>query len=212
MIAHSFRLFRAPRLLGNESGMALVEFALSLPLVIALGIGGFELAHFALTNMRVNQIALSVADNAGRVLNGIDEADVTEVFAGARITGDPIDFEQKGRVVLSSLQHNGLENEDEGQMVNWQRCWGELDAAPLYAVENDGRTDGSLQGMGPPAQQIASVRGTAVMFVEVTYNYEPMIGGVLSPRRIRYESAFIVRNRTNNDITNIGSIPESTCS
>jgi hypothetical protein len=95
--------------------MALVEFALSLPLVVALGVGGIELANFALTNVRVNQIALSVADNAGRVTSRIDEANIVEVFAGARVTGEPINFQENGRIVLSSLEHNGLDDDDEGR-------------------------------------------------------------------------------------------------
>ena len=188
----------------DARGMALVEFALSLPLVLALGLGGFELANYALTNLRVNQIALSVADNAGRVITRIDETDVVEVFAGARVTGEPIGFQQNGRVVLSSLQHNGRTGTTAGQMINWQRCWGSLAVAPSYGRQGAGRTNGSLQSMGRPGRAIASLPNTAVMFVEVSYRYSPLIGGVLSPQTIRYESAFIVRGRTQNDISNTG--------
>ena len=192
--------------------MALVEFALSLPLVVALGVGGIELANSALTNVRVNQIALSVADNAGRVTSRIDEANIVEVFAGARVTGEPINFQENGRIVLSSLEHNGLDDDDEGQVINWQRCWGELDdVEPSYGVEEDGREDGSLPGMGPAGRQISSLEGTAVMFVEVSYRYTPLIGGFVTPRMIRYESAFIVRGRTENDISNSATLPVATC-
>lgn len=193
------------------SGIGIVEFALTIPLVVALSMGGIELANLALTHMRVSQIALTVADNAGRVTVQIDEGHINEVFAGARLVGEPIDFEENGRVVLSSLQHNGLEDEDEGQMINWQRCFGDLDVEPAYGVEDDGREDDSLQGMGPAGQEIQSVEGTAIMFVEVSYRYTPIVGGVMEPRTLRYESAFIVRGRTEHNITNGAGVTVNSC-
>lgn len=206
-MTNALKLRRAG-LLADANGMALIEFALTLPLVVGLGLGGIELANFALTHMRVSQIALSVADNAGRVTNRIDEADVVEVFAGARITGEPVKFQQRGRVVLSSLQHNNLTGTNRGQMINWQRCWGSLTTVnPSYGRQGAGRTNGTLQSMGPTGRTIAALQGTAVMFVEVSYRYQPLVGGVLSPQTLRYETAYIVRARTNNDITNAGNLP-----
>jgi Flp pilus assembly protein TadG len=41
------------RLRRDDSGLALVEFALTVPLVIAVGCWGVELSYLALTNMRV---------------------------------------------------------------------------------------------------------------------------------------------------------------
>lgn len=193
------------------SGIGIIEFALTIPLVVGMAMGGIELANLALTHMRVSQIALTVADNAGRVTTRIDEGNIAEVFAGARLVGEPIDFEENGRVVLSSLQHNELADENEGQMINWQRCFGDLDVVPAYGVQDDGREDDSLQGMGPAGQQIQSVPNTAVMFVEVSYRYTPVIGGVMAPRILRYESAYIVRGRTEHNITNGAGVPVSAC-
>lgn len=199
------------RLARDTSGIGIVEFALTLPLVVALSMGALELSNLALTHMRVSQIALTVADNAGRVTTRIDEDDIEEVFAGAALVGEPIEFEENGRVVLSSLQHNGLEDPDEGQMINWQRCFGDLDVDPAYGAQDDGRDDASLVGMGPAGAEIQSLEGTAVMFVEVSYQYRPVIGGVIAPRTLRYESAFIVRGRTEHDITNTDSGPVDNC-
>lgn len=195
----------------------MLEFAFALPLVLGLGLGGLETANLALAHLRVSQIAMTVADNAGRVQTSIDEADINEVFTGARIIGESIDFEDNGRIVLSSLQHNGLAGADEGQMINWQRCTGDLDpaqhpeAAPAYGVEDDGRVDDSLQGMGPTGQQIQSLPNTAVMFAEASYLYQPLVGGVLDPMIIRYESAYNVRERQEQNITNAGSIAVNSC-
>ena len=143
----------------------------------------------------------------------IDEAHVYEVFAGADLVGQSIDFPENGRIVLSSLEPNGKSDTDAGQMINWQRCHGSLAVAPRYGVQGDGRNDSSLvDGIGPVGNKITSAEGTAVMFVEVTYQYQPIIvGDLLGPRRIHYESAFNVRERTNQDITNTQNLPLNSC-
>jgi Flp pilus assembly pilin Flp len=198
----------------DEHGVAFVEFALVAPLLLFLILGGLEVVNYGLALLKVNQIAMTVADNAGRVTTGIDEANVYEVFAGAGVIGESMDFEQHGRIVLSSLQDNEQKNSDHGQMINWQRCWGDLDVAPSYGTEGKGRTDNSLaDGMGPEGNKITSVPGTAVMFVEVSYDYQPLISAKILPLSgtLRRESAFNVRGRQNNDISNTQSLDTLSC-
>jgi hypothetical protein len=197
----------------SESGLALTEFAFALPVFVVLLLGGLEVTNFALTHLRVNQIAMTVADNAGRVRTSIDESHVYEVFAGADLVGDTIGFAENGRIVLSSLEPNGRTGSTAGQMINWQRCHGELPVASRYGVQNTGRTTAALaNGMGAEGNRISASEGTAVMFVEVTYRYVPTIfGGVGGPRDIRYESAFNVRERTNQNITNAQGLALNSC-
>ena len=200
-------------LLRDQSGIALVEFALTLPIVVVLGLGALETANLALAHLRVSQIAMTVADNAGRVTSAIDEVDIGEVFAGAESVGQAIDFQQNGRVVLSSLQDNMNTNTSlRGPMINWQRCFGSLAVAPSYGFENKGRNDATLRpGMGPTGRKIQALPNTAVMFVEVSYNYQPMVKAVLQPQVIRYESAFNVRERTLLNITNTSGRAVARC-
>lgn len=197
----------------STSGVALTEFAFALPILLSLVLCGLEVASYTLAHMRVNQIAMTVADNAGRTRTGIDESNIYEVFAGAELTGRSLDFTEHGRIVLSSLQDNGKEDDEAGQMINWQRCYGDLDVDPAYGVEDDGREDDELaEGMGREGHKIVSAPSTAVMFVEVTYDYQPLISAsLLGPSRIRYESAFNVRERTNQDITNTQGLTQRTC-
>ncbi len=190
-----------------------MEFAFVAPLLLVLIFVGLEIANYALAHLRVSQIAVTVADNAGRVTTGIDEANIYEVFAGAESIGGPINFGENGRIILSSLQHNGQRGSDEGQMINWQRCWGDLDQDPLYGEEGDGEDDDSLKdGIGPAGNRIGSVEGTAVMFVEASFEYQPLLDlGIFDAPAIRYESAFNVRGRLNNNITNATSLSVMSC-
>jgi Flp pilus assembly pilin Flp len=206
---------RIPAAIGrDERGVAFVEFALIAPLVLFMILGGLEVVNYAVAQLRVNQIAMTVADNAGRVTTGIDEANVYEVFAGANVIGQSMDFKQHGRIVLSSLQDNGRGGGKHGQMINWQRCWGDLGTAPAYGRQGLGRNDNSLEtGMGPTGNKIVSIPGTAVMFVEVSYDYQPLISDTIVPvsGTIRRESAFNVRGRQNNDISNTQGLSLLAC-
>jgi Flp pilus assembly protein TadG len=198
----------------DSRGVAFVEFALVAPVFLFLVLGGLEVVNYGLAQLKVNQIAMTVADNAGRVTTGIDEANIYEVFAGADVIGESMDFEQHGRIVLSSLQDNDQNGANHGQMINWQRCWGDLDVAPSYGTEGDGRNDNTLEaGMGPAGNKITSVAGTAVMFVEVSYEYQPLISASILPvsGTIRRESAFNVRGRQNNDISNTQALATLSC-
>ena len=198
----------------DQSGLAYLEFALIGPILLFLTLAGLELVNYAMAYLRVNQIATTVADNAGRVNTGIDEANVYELFAGADTIGEPMEFEDNGRVVLSSLQDNGKNGGNHGQMINWQRCWGDLDVDPAYGEQGDGREDDSLEaGMGPPGNRIVSIPGTAVMFAEVSYEYQPLISSSILPvdTTIRHESAFNVRGRLNNDISNTQELARLDC-
>uniref|UniRef100_UPI001356D351 pilus assembly protein n=1 Tax=Cellulomonas citrea TaxID=1909423 RepID=UPI001356D351 len=162
---------------------------------------------------RVSEIANTVSDNAGRVSNGMDEANVYEIFAGACVIGNSIDFQPKGRVVLSSLQENGRKGGNKGQKIEWQRCWGDKAVGSQYGNEGKGKTDGSLpDGMGAAGRQIMSLKGNAVMFVEVSYDYSPLfLNGVIKAHTIRYETAFNVRDSRNRTISNAQGLTRMSC-
>lgn len=196
-----------------REGVALVEFAFVAPVLLLLILGGMEVANFALANLRVNQMAISVADNSGRVRTSVDETDIYEVFTAADLLGDRLDFEDNGRVVLSSLTDNGERGRDAGQVIAWQRCWGALDVDPAYGVEGDGASDDRFaDGIGEDGQKIRSVSGATMMFVEVTYDYQPLVGPnwvKVSP--IRAEAAFNVRSLRSEDITNTQNLEVNGC-
>lgn len=201
------------RLRRDEGGLAFIEFAFAAPIFITLVLAGMELTNLAVSHLRVSHMAMTVADNAGRVTSGIDEANIEEVFAGAELIGEPLDFKAHGRVVLSSLEENGQSGSQAGQVISWQRCWGDKDIDPKYGEEGDGATNGSLKnGLGASTNRITAGAHTALMFVEVTYDYQPLVGtGFFDAPTIRYESAFNVRGRQNNAITNTQNLTVNDC-
>ena len=135
------------RLRNDASGIALVEFAITLPVILLLGYGGIEMVNYTLANLRVSQIAMTVADNAGRVRTSIDEADINDIMTGAKKIGEPISFAANGRIILSDLeQRTNTSGAGSGgtkttenpngyrQWIRWQRCAGALNIASSYGT------------------------------------------------------------------------------
>ncbi|WP_404370249.1 TadE/TadG family type IV pilus assembly protein [Sphingomonas sp. MMS24-J45] len=219
------RLFTRKRTLrslaDDRSGLALLEFAFSLPLVLGLGAYGLEVSNLALLNLRISQIALNLADNASRVgtystlsTQQLREVDVNDVLQAARFQGASINLTTNGRIILSSLE-NVQQSYDTApvQRIHWQRCLGlkgsNLPADSAYnssygtTTTTDGTdatvgNDGTLapNGMGPTGGQVNAPAASGVMFVEINYLTKPLFGSWLtSPARLNYIASFIVRDR-----------------
>jgi Flp pilus assembly protein TadG len=209
------RRSNALRRLGADTrALALTEFALSLPVLLGLGLVGLETANLAIANLKVSNIAMLTADSAARVRDSIDEADINEIFTGARTAGAAMNFTQNGRIILSSLEPNsaGVGGASTGQWIRWQRCIGVKNVASSYGAQDKGKTDNSLQSVTSGGSQISAQAGTAVLVAEVNYTYQPLISNsIFGPRTITYVSAFNVRQRTDQVMKNAGSITPRTC-
>ena len=204
----------AARLRRCDSGVALIEFAMSLPVLVTLGLVGLETANLAMAHLRVSNIAMIASDNAARVRDSIDEANVIELLTGAKMTGDSIRFRQNGRIILSSIEPNtaGTGGTSTGQWIRWQRCDGAKVVSSSFGAQGTGQTNASLQAVGPAGNQISASSGTAIMLVEVVYDYQPLVSStIFGARTIRYESAFNVRQRVNQAITNVGAVTPKAC-
>lgn len=197
--------YRCRYFLRDMRAVVMIEMALVLPLLLFMGLAGLELVNLTLTQTRLSQLALTAADNASRIAVGnglslprVREVDVNEVFTGVGLQGSGLNFARHGRLILSSLELN----DEGGQRIQWQRCFGDLAVSSSYGVEGEGRTGTALKGMGPAGNQIAAIGGAAVMFVEVFYDYQPMIYGAwLGPRRLHTTAAYNIRE--GRDLTKI---------
>ncbi len=181
----------------DSSGLALVEFSLSLPLFMGLAVGGFETAYFAYVQMRLNQITLNTADGAARMGEGdilaaktIDERQINDVFAGTIREGQSIllggDHEYKdpgtgdvtlrgnALIILSSVEPVAAFDVDEPRYrIRWQRCIGQANHfTPQFGTV---ATATSVEGIGPTGRQASPPDGNALMFVETHYFFKPLI-------------------------------------
>lgn len=189
----------------DVSGLAMVEFAFAAPLVLGMGMLGTDTAYLVIAHLQVSQIAMQVADNASRVgeedtlsARRVYERDIVDTLLGAEKLGENISIYQQGRVIISSLQRNA----QGGQWIAWQRCRGAKNYNSSFGVQGAGATGTTFPGMGVPGRYITASPGTAVMFVEVAYDFRsitPM--NLFDNQQIVYTAAFNVRD--NRDLSQL---------
>lgn len=191
----------------DQSGLALLEFALMLPILLTMSLAGAELTNFVITKMRISQIALHLADNAARIGTGsqlqakkITEADINDLLVGAGMQSGELNLFTNGRVIISSLEPMASPNTGNKYKIRWQRCAGNK-TAHGSGYGKVGVTSGpdqgvNMTGMGPAGRQIGAPEDGVTMFVEVYYEYKPLIKTSLSPSsEITEVASMMVRDR-----------------
>jgi len=180
------------RLREDASGLALVEFALSAPIVLAMFLSGAELTNYAITKMRISQAALHVADNGSRIGSNslltapqISETQINDLLIGANLQAGSVDLAGRGRVIVSSLEPIADPNTTSRYKIHWQRCYGAKSFTSSYGEQGD--TD--LTGMGPTDHKVTAPEGGGVIFVEIAYDYKPLISASLVPNTVIHEIA-----------------------
>jgi hypothetical protein len=203
----------------DSSGLALVEFSLSLPFFMGLSVGGFETAYYSYVQMRLNQITINTADAAARMGEGdvlanktIDEQQINDVFAGTIREGESIllggeheytdpgtgevDLRGNALIILSSVEpHPGFNPAAPKYRIRWQRCVGQADFfTPQYGKITDSQ---NVDAVGPTGRQVSPPDGGAIMFVETQYYFKPLIiNGFtqLGEKAITKTAAMVVRD------------------
>jgi hypothetical protein len=181
----------------DNSGLALVEFSVSLPFFMGLSVAGFETAYFSYVQMRLNQITINTADAAARMGTGevlanktIDEQQINDVFAGTIREGESIllggehqyvdpssgEVSLRGNalIILSSVEQKpGFNPSNPKYRIRWQRCVGQANFfSPQYGKINNSQ---NVEAIGPAGRQVTPPDGGAIMFVETQYYFKPLI-------------------------------------
>lgn len=208
------------KLLENSRAVAAVEFGLALPLMSTIALSGAELTNFVTTKMRISQLALHVADNAARMGTGtvlankqITEAQINDLLTGAGLQSGRLDLFGHGRVILSSIEPIDNPNPTNRYRIRWQRCRG----AKTWRSSQGRAGDSNLSGVTVGGQTATAPDDGALMFVEIAYDYQPLIARLFVPQsQITATAAMTVRDQRDygggtNGIYNNENMVPSTC-
>jgi len=191
------------RLFTDKSGVALTEFAFACPVILTLGLVGLEMSNLAITHMKVSQAAMHIADDASRIgevstlkERKIYEYQIKDLLLGSDLqVGKAIDIYEFGRVIISSQEVDPDDPDEKQQYIHWQRCMGKYTYKSNFGDEGTGKGESNFAGMGPEGQEVLALPGDAVMFVEVFYEYQPIItDAFVGDPEISVFSSFTVRS------------------
>ena len=157
-------LFRLPhhlvRLAQERRGVAAVEFAMLLPLMVTLYLGAVEISQGVGVDRKVTLTTRTVADLASQV-SSINNADMTNVLNASSSVIAPFDA-TKLKVTVSEVK---------------------IDASNLATIAwSDTLPGGTARAVGstvtlPTALKVAN---TYLIWGEVSYSYKPAIGYVVT--------------------------------
>ena len=162
----------------HDSGVAAIEFAVVMPLLLVLSFGALELTMKILAAQKVEKLAATTAD----VVAQAEVATVTgmdQLLSATTDIMEPFDFGADGVVIVSSVYR---------------------DAGSANAVNNWRHSGG---GTLVETSQLGAVGGTAdlpdgfvlnekenVIVAEVYYNYQPLWDGLFFDATTIYRQAF----------------------
>jgi Flp pilus assembly protein TadG len=172
MIAAAFRFRRfakrAASLARQDSGLAAVEFALILPILVMLWFGGVELTQALSVDRRLNNLASSVGDLVARS-KIVTTADVDTIFDVA--PGAMYPFCKSASLCTSAglgMRITAVNMSSTGvATVAWSRGRGKT----AYTAG---------QNMDSVVPATLRVPDTSIIVSEVSYTYSPAVGYVLT--------------------------------
>ena len=168
----------------DRHAVALMEFALFLPLIVALGMGGMELTNLTLAHQKVERLAGTSADLFARNQVKPNERQVNDSFTAIDIMSKPFDLRKQGRVIVTGIV--GTADNRTGKIENkiaWQRCDGDLSGQTSSVGTEWRRTNDFADGPAvvlPNNIQLST--GQMVVTSEVFFQYKPLISGSWLPR------------------------------
>ena len=183
----------------DRSGVAVIEFAYSLPILLALGVTGAETAYYVQTQQQISQIALAAADNASRIgeagvlqTRRVYEADINDIFLGVPKQFADDSFYDNARVVISSVEYDA----DDNIYIHWQRCMGDKAFTSEFGVEGTGLGDDTLvDGIDTGAAVVKPIPGSALIVAEVSYDYQSLFGvSPFTTKELKAKGVFAVRD------------------
>lgn len=167
----------ARSLADDRRGVLPVEFALVLPVLILLLIGGADVTWLYIANNKVQRAAAVIADLTART-NSIHRSDVDDLFEAAREVAAPLDFAGSGRAFVSSVANlPGI-----GNRVLWQRS-----SSPGLAVAS---RIGSPGGRAELGGALTLAPGEQVVVGEAFLEVAPLFGLIVSGPQRLYVRAF----------------------
>jgi len=199
------------RLLRDSNAVAMTEMALATPLFLGATLGGLEIVNYVSAKMRVDQAAIYLADNIGRIGDTatlqdrkVYENDINDILTGVDFqTGERIELLKNGRVIVSSLElfdnttHcaerdcSSLVIEQGKHFISWQRCLGKKDYTSTYGTTNTSLPD----GMGPKDTKVYAEADGATIFVEVAYEYQPLFtDSIVETTQLSSIASFVIRH------------------
>jgi TadE-like protein len=181
----------------NTAGVAALEFAIILPVMMLLAFGGYEGWRMVLAGQRIDNVAYSLSELSSRLLTGTTEGDVTNMLSGAMYIAKPFDMQAEGRVILSAIDASA------GRQILWQRCIGDANLQSALGQQGSAANVAAIDRM-------PSATDSVIFVTEAKMHYTPPFVGLFSGP-IVLSRVGVVPGRVTNPTSLDAGGPSSSC-
>lgn len=158
----------AKQFLRAQEGLAYLEFAISLPFLLALLLGSVEVTRYILIAQKVEKTAISISDVVAQS-ETIGTTELNSIIPAAAQIMNPYTFTTNGYVIISSVTQTGTPSVSNPPKVKWQYKGGGTWVQPSQV--------GSLGATATLPTGFSLADKDNVIITEVFYNYAPLIVG-----------------------------------
>ena len=181
-MTRNIRLMPAPlrRFAADQRGVSAVEFAILLPLMLTMYLGGVEISQAVSADRKTTLVAHTVGDLVAQASN-VTTADMTNVLNAGAAVAYPFSSSNL-RTTVTAVCINSAGNQ---ATVLWSRT--------LNGTARTGTVTSSI----PSALMVAN---TSLIWGEASYNYRPTIGWTITGT-LTLSDKFFLRPRLSNTVT-----------
>lgn len=183
MTRHSIRSVmprQLRRFAADQRGVSAVEFAILLPLMLTMYLGGVEISQAVSADRKTTLVAHTIGDLTAQASN-VTTADMTNVLnAGAAVAYPFSAANLKSTVTAVCIDSTGTR-----ATVLWSRTL------------NGSARSGTVTSLIPTALMVAS---TSLIWGEASYAYRPTIGWTITGT-LNLSDKFFLRPRLSNSVT-----------
>lgn len=169
------------RFANDKRGVSAVEFAIVLPFMAILYLGGTAVTQGIIVKRKVVLVTHTVGDLVARD-NNITNAEVTAIFDAAKAVFSPYAWNPLLKIKITSVNINAA----GAATVGWGEALQDTARAPNTTVTLPA-------GLGIPS--------TSIIWAEVSYAYTPPVGGSFTGGTITMTDQLYIRPRLVTTVT-----------
>ncbi|MGL4323515.1 MAG: TadE/TadG family type IV pilus assembly protein, partial [Beijerinckiaceae bacterium] len=147
----------------SENGVAALEFAIILPVIITMWLGTFEVTQAISISRRVTLVSRTIADLTSRA-KAVTNTDVADIFGASKSVFAPVSTTDL-KMILTSVKRATTNK------VVWSRVPAGQTVPSAYAVNSEFTLP----------NDILATDGESVIVAEVTYTYKPISHWITTP-------------------------------
>jgi Flp pilus assembly pilin Flp len=162
-------LNRLRKLWRDTRGVAAIEFALMLPILVALLIGCLEVTFKIWSTQKAEKLAVTLSDVIAQS-KAVTSGDLTKLTGAVDKIMDPFPFGNNGKIIISSVY---VAQGETDAKVNWQCSFPPSDG---YSASSKLGAEGANAAL--PAGFTMAPKDNVIV-TEIYYQYQPIAPGVL---------------------------------